>query len=148
MYKGEKMKEAIYNWLEQLACYLILVTAVLHALPDSGYKKYIRFFTGLILVLLLASPVLQLFQTDVDRWMNDPEENYREWTEKDVYKRQVLCTATASEKPREGIDFFPLSVEYNERLYAVGKIPGGFNKREGKASENAILTCRVIDRCV
>ena len=58
----------------------------------------------------------------------------------------VLCTATASEKPREGIDFFPLSVEYNERMYAVGKIPGGFNKREGKASENAILTCRVIDR--
>ena len=58
----------------------------------------------------------------------------------------VLCAATASEKPREGIDFFPLSVEYNERLYAVGKIPGGFNKREGKASENAILTCRVIDR--
>ena len=58
----------------------------------------------------------------------------------------VLCTATASEKPREGIDFFPLSVEYNERLYSVGKIPGGFNKREGKASENAILTCRVIDR--
>ena len=58
----------------------------------------------------------------------------------------VLCTATASDKPREGIDFFPLSVEYNERLYAVGKIPGGFNKREGKASENAILTDRVIDR--
>ncbi len=58
----------------------------------------------------------------------------------------VLCTATASEKPREGIDFFPLSVEYKERLYSVGKIPGGFNKREGKASENAILTCRVIDR--
>ena len=58
----------------------------------------------------------------------------------------VLCTATASEEPREGIDFFPLSVEYNERLYAVGKIPGGFNKREGKATENAILTCRVIDR--
>lgn len=58
----------------------------------------------------------------------------------------VLCTATASEKPRDGIDFFPLSVEYNERLYAVGKIPGGFNKREGKASENAILTDRVIDR--
>ena len=58
----------------------------------------------------------------------------------------VLCTATASEKPRDGIDFFPLSVEYNERLYSVGKIPGGFNKREGKASENAILTCRVIDR--
>jgi len=58
----------------------------------------------------------------------------------------VLCTATASEKPRDGINFFPLSVEYNERMYAVGKIPGGFNKREGKASENAILTCRVIDR--
>jgi polyribonucleotide nucleotidyltransferase len=58
----------------------------------------------------------------------------------------VLCTATALEKPRDGIDFFPLSVEYNERMYAVGKIPGGFNKREGKASENAILTCRVIDR--
>ena len=48
----------------------------------------------------------------------------------------VLSTATASDKPREGIDFFPLSVEYNEKLYAVGKIPGGFNKREGKASEN------------
>ena len=58
----------------------------------------------------------------------------------------VLCTATASEKPRDGIDFFPLSVEYEEKLYAVGKIPGGFNKREGKASENAILTSRVIDR--
>ena len=58
----------------------------------------------------------------------------------------VLCTATASEKPREGIDFFPLSVEYNERLYSVGKIPVGFNKREGKASENAVLTDRVIDR--
>lgn len=58
----------------------------------------------------------------------------------------VLCTATASEKPREGIDFFPLSVDYEEKLYAVGKIPGGFNKREGKASENAILTSRVIDR--
>ena len=58
----------------------------------------------------------------------------------------VLSTATASDKPREGIDFFPLSVEYNEKLYAVGKIPGGFNKREGKASENAVLTCRVIDR--
>ena len=58
----------------------------------------------------------------------------------------VLCTATASDKPREGIDFFPLSVEYNERMYSVGKIPGGFNKREGKASENAILTDRVIDR--
>ena len=58
----------------------------------------------------------------------------------------VLSTATASEKPREGIDFFPLSVEYEEKMYAVGKIPGGFNKREGKASENAILTARVIDR--
>ena len=58
----------------------------------------------------------------------------------------VLSTATASEKPRDGIDFFPLSVEYEEKLYSVGKIPGGFNKREGKASENAILTSRVIDR--
>ena len=58
----------------------------------------------------------------------------------------VLCTATASEKPRDGIDFFPLSVEYEEKMYAVGKIPGGFNKRKGKASENAILTSRVIDR--
>ncbi len=58
----------------------------------------------------------------------------------------VLSTATASEKPRDGIDFFPLSVEYEEKLYAVGKIPGGFNKREGKASENAVLTSRVIDR--
>ena len=58
----------------------------------------------------------------------------------------VLSTGTGSEKPREGIDFFPLSVEYEEKMYAVGKIPGGFNKREGKASENAILTARVIDR--
>ncbi|HIT64033.1 MAG TPA: polyribonucleotide nucleotidyltransferase [Candidatus Ventrimonas merdavium] len=58
----------------------------------------------------------------------------------------VLSTATASEKPREGIDFFPLSVEYEEKLYSVGKIPGGFTRREGKASENAILTSRVIDR--
>lgn len=58
----------------------------------------------------------------------------------------VLSTATASEKPRDGVDFFPLSVEYEEKLYSVGKIPGGFNKREGKASENAILTSRVIDR--
>ncbi len=58
----------------------------------------------------------------------------------------VLSTATASEKPRDGIDFFPLSVEYEEKYYAVGKMPGGFNKREGKASENAILTSRVIDR--
>ena len=58
----------------------------------------------------------------------------------------VLSTVTASEKPRDGIDFFPLSVEYEEKMYAVGKIPGGFNKREGKASEHAILTSRVIDR--
>ena len=58
----------------------------------------------------------------------------------------VLATATASEKPREGIDFFPLSVEFEEKMYAVGKIPGGFNKREGKASEHAVLTSRVIDR--
>lgn len=58
----------------------------------------------------------------------------------------VLSTATASSKPRDGIDFFPLSVEYNEKLYAVGKIPGGFIKREGKPSENAVLTSRVIDR--
>ena len=58
----------------------------------------------------------------------------------------VLSTATASDKPRDGIDFFPLSVEYEEKMYSVGKIPGGFNKREGRASENAILTSRVIDR--
>ncbi len=58
----------------------------------------------------------------------------------------VLSTATASDKPRDGIDFFPLSVEYEEKMYSVGKIPGGFNKREGKASENAVLTDRVIDR--
>ncbi len=58
----------------------------------------------------------------------------------------VLSTITASDKPRDGIDFFPLSVEFEEKMYAVGKIPGGFNKREGKASENAILTSRVIDR--
>ncbi|NLJ96190.1 MAG: polyribonucleotide nucleotidyltransferase [Clostridiales bacterium] len=58
----------------------------------------------------------------------------------------VLSTATASDKPREGIDFFPLSVDYEEKLYAVGKIPGGFIKREGKPSENAVLTSRVIDR--
>ena len=58
----------------------------------------------------------------------------------------VLSTATASDKPRDGIDFFPLSVEYEEKMYSVGKIPGGFNRREGKASENAILTSRVIDR--
>ena len=58
----------------------------------------------------------------------------------------ILSTATASDKPRDGIDFFPLSVEYEEKMYAVGKMPGGYNKREGKASENAILTSRVIDR--
>ena len=58
----------------------------------------------------------------------------------------VLSTATASDKPRDGIDFFPLSVEFEEKMYSVGKIPGGFNKREGKASENSILTARVIDR--
>ena len=58
----------------------------------------------------------------------------------------VLSTATASDKPRDGVDFFPLSVEFEEKMYSVGKIPGGFNKREGKASENAILTSRVIDR--
>ena len=57
-----------------------------------------------------------------------------------------LSTATASDKPRDGIDFFPLSVEFEEKMYSVGKIPGGFNKREGKASENAVLTARVIDR--
>ena len=61
----------------------------------------------------------------------------------------VLCTATASDKPREGIDFFPLSVEFEEKMYSVGKIPGGFNKREGKASENAVLTARLsTDQCV
>jgi polyribonucleotide nucleotidyltransferase len=58
----------------------------------------------------------------------------------------VLCTATVSPGPREGIDFFPLSVDYEERLYAVGKIPGSFGRREGKPSEKAILTSRVIDR--
>ena len=58
----------------------------------------------------------------------------------------MLSTATASDKPRDGIDFFPCSVEYEEKFYSVGKIPGGFNKREGKPSENAILTSRVIDR--
>ena len=58
----------------------------------------------------------------------------------------VLSTATASDKPRDGIDFFPLSVEYEEKQYAVGKIPGGFLKREARPSENAILTDRVIDR--
>ncbi|MBQ9591092.1 MAG: polyribonucleotide nucleotidyltransferase [Butyrivibrio sp.] len=58
----------------------------------------------------------------------------------------VLCTATASAKPRDGVDFFPLSVEYGEKFYSIGKFPGGYNKREGKPSENAILTSRVIDR--
>ena len=58
----------------------------------------------------------------------------------------ILSTATAAKAPKEGVDFFPLSVEYEEKMYAVGKIPGGFNKREGKASEHAILTSRVIDR--
>ncbi len=58
----------------------------------------------------------------------------------------VLSTATSSDKPREGIDFFPMSVEFEEKMYAVGKIPGGFNKREGKPTENSILTARVIDR--
>ena len=58
----------------------------------------------------------------------------------------VLSTATASKEPREGIDFFPLSVEYHEKMYSIGKIPGGFTRREGKPSDNSILTCRVIDR--
>ena len=58
----------------------------------------------------------------------------------------VLVTATASDKPREGIDFFPLSIDYEERLYSVGKIPGGFIKREGRPSEKAVLTARCIDR--
>ena len=58
----------------------------------------------------------------------------------------VLSTCTASAKPRDGIDFFPLSVEYEEKMYSVGKFPGGFKKREGRASDNAILTARVIDR--
>lgn len=58
----------------------------------------------------------------------------------------LLCTATASDKPREGIDFFPLSVEFEEKFYSVGRMPGGFKKREGKASDNSVLTARVIDR--
>ncbi|MBQ3391296.1 MAG: polyribonucleotide nucleotidyltransferase, partial [Clostridia bacterium] len=58
----------------------------------------------------------------------------------------VLCTATMSEKPRDGIDFFPLSVDFEEKLYAVGKIPGSFLKREGRPSEKAVLASRVIDR--
>lgn len=70
------MKDAVYHWLEQLACYLVLVTAVLHTLPDSGYKKYVRFFTALILILLLSLPVLKLFQADVSDWKTDLEEGY------------------------------------------------------------------------
>ena len=58
----------------------------------------------------------------------------------------VLCTVTASAKPREGVDFFPLSVDYEEKMYSVGKIPGSFQRREGKASEKAVLTSRCIDR--
>ena len=58
----------------------------------------------------------------------------------------VLTTATASAKPRDGIDFFPLSVDFEEKLYAVGKIPGGFKKREGRPADSAILTSRLIDR--
>ena len=58
----------------------------------------------------------------------------------------ILCTATASEKPRQGIDFFQLSIDYEERLYSVGKIPGGFIKREGRPTEKAVLTSRLIDR--
>ena len=60
----------------------------------------------------------------------------------------ILACATASAAPREGIDFLPLSVDYNEKMYAAGKIPGGYLKREGKPSEKAILTSRVIDRPV
>ena len=59
----------------------------------------------------------------------------------------VMVNVTASEKPREGVDFFPLSVDYEEKLYAVGKIPGSYLKREGRPSEKAILTSRVVDRC-
>ena len=59
---------------------------------------------------------------------------------------EVLCTATMADKPREGVDFFPLSVDYEEKLYSVGKIPGSFQRREGKASEKATLASRVIDR--
>ena len=58
----------------------------------------------------------------------------------------VLCTVTASAKPREGVDFFPLSVDYEEKMYSVGRIPGSFQRREGRASEKAILTSRCIDR--
>ena len=60
----------------------------------------------------------------------------------------VMSSATMSKKPREGIDFFPLSVDYEERLYAVGKIPGGFIKREGRPSDEAVLTGRLIDRSI
>ncbi len=59
---------------------------------------------------------------------------------------EILCTATMSDKPREGVDFFPLSVDYEEKLYSVGKIPGSFQRREGRASEKATLAARVIDR--
>ena len=58
----------------------------------------------------------------------------------------VLCTVTASAKPREGVDFFPMSVDYEEKMYSVGKIPGSFQRRESRPSEKAILTSRVIDR--
>lgn len=58
----------------------------------------------------------------------------------------ILCCATASARPRDGIDFLPLSVDFEERMYAVGRIPGGYLKREGRPSEKAILTSRVIDR--
>ncbi|MDR1409746.1 MAG: polyribonucleotide nucleotidyltransferase, partial [Oscillospiraceae bacterium] len=58
----------------------------------------------------------------------------------------ILCTATMSAKPRDGIDFFPLSVDFEEKLYSVGKIPGSFQRREGRASEKATLASRVIDR--
>ena len=58
----------------------------------------------------------------------------------------VLVNATASDKPREGVDFFPLTVDFEEKQYAVGKIPGGFIKREGRPTEKATLTCRLIDR--
>ncbi|HQK73488.1 MAG TPA: polyribonucleotide nucleotidyltransferase, partial [Clostridiales bacterium] len=59
---------------------------------------------------------------------------------------EILCTATMSEKPREGVDYFPLSVDFEEKLYSVGKIPGSFQRREGRASEKATLASRVIDR--
>ena len=59
---------------------------------------------------------------------------------------EVLCNVTASAKPREGVDFFPLSVDYEEKMYSVGRIPGSFQRREGRASEKAILTSRCIDR--